>query len=119
VQQELSQRREVPYPPFSHVVNIISQDEDENAAKEKLTRLARRIEVEIFKQKALMPNGGGTELLGPVSCPIARVKNKFRFHLLLRDKSRPRLHQVLGVFDRLSRAEAEGLTVDVDCMTIL
>ena len=120
VRQELLQRREVPYPPFAHVVNIISQDEDEAAAREKLTRLARRLEVEIHKQKAALPAGTlGTELLGPVSCPIGRVKSKFRFHLLLRDRSRPRLHQMLGVFDRLSREEASGLTVDVDCMTIL
>lgn len=120
VSQELAQRREVPYPPFAHVVNIISQDEDEARAREKLTRLARRIEVEIHRQKASLPAGAlGTELLGPVSCPIARVKSKFRFHLMLRDRSRPRLHQVLEVFDRLSRAEAEGLTVDVDCMAIL
>jgi primosomal protein N' (replication factor Y) len=120
VQQELVQRREVPYPPFAHVVNVIAQDEDEKVAKERITRLARRFEVEIFKQKAQSANGtAGTELLGPVSCPIGRVKNKFRFHLLLRDKSRPRLHQVLEVFDNLSRDEAQGLTVDVDCMAIL
>lgn len=120
VAQELAQRREVPYPPFAYVVNVISQHEEEAMARERLVRLARRLEVEIFKQKAALPRGMvGTELLGPVSCPIGRVKNKFRFHLLLRDKSRPRLHQVLGVFDALSRAEADGLTVDVDCMAIL
>jgi primosomal protein N' len=58
-------------------------------------------------------------MLGPVSCPLARVKNKFRFHLLLRDKSKPRLHRILGAYDELSREDREGLVVDVDALTIL
>jgi primosomal protein N' (replication factor Y) len=117
VHPELAARREVPYPPFAHVVNVISQDEDEKEARARLERLARRFQAELMKQKARGETP--TELLGPVSCPIGRVKNKFRFHLLLRDKSRPRLHQVLGVFDALPRDETQGLTVDVDCMSIL
>jgi primosomal protein N' (replication factor Y) len=61
----------------------------------------------------------GTELLGPVDCPISRVKNKFRFHLMLRDRNRPRLHRVLEVFDRLPREARSGLIVDVDAMALL
>jgi primosomal protein N' (replication factor Y) len=113
VKQEIALRREPPYPPFSHVVNIISQDEAENVAKERIERLAVKF------WNAIAQNGGATELLGPVSCPIGRVKSKFRFHLMLRDRNRPRLHKVLEVYDNLSREETEGLTVDVDCMSIL
>ncbi len=112
VTQELEHRSIIPNPPFSHVVNIISSDEDETRAKAKLERLAARLQDAFAKEN-------GTELLGPVSCPLARVKNKFRFHLLLRDKSKPRLHRILKTFDELSREEREGLTVDVDAMTIL
>ncbi|MDF2440806.1 MAG: hypothetical protein JWN98_1790 [Abditibacteriota bacterium] len=113
VQQEIANRREPPYPPFSYVVNIIAQDESEKVAKERIERLSVRL------WNAIEKSGGKTELLGPVSCPISRVKNKFRFHLLLRDRNRPRLHKVLSTYDDLSREEREGLTVDVDCMSIL
>jgi primosomal protein N' len=61
----------------------------------------------------------GTELLGPVDCPLARVKNKFRFHLMLRDRNRPRLHRVLEVIDKLPRESRSGLIVDVDAMALL
>ena len=113
IAQETEFRKEPPYPPFSYVVNVISQDEDERTARERIERLAAKFGAHILE------HGSVTELLGPVSCPIARVKNKFRFHLLLRDRNRPRLHKVLSVYDDLPRESREGLTVDVDCTSIL
>jgi primosomal protein N' (replication factor Y) len=113
VAQELEARAHIPNPPFSHIVNIISSHEQEHVALIQLQRLAARFQDVIAKEK------GGTDLLGPVACPLARVKNKFRFHLLLRDKSKPRLHRVLTAYDSLSTQEKEGLTVDVDALTIL
>ena len=112
VQQEIENRELIPNPPFSHVVNLISSHEDEATARAKLERLAARFQAAIVREP-------GTDLLGPVSCPIARVKNKFRFHLLLRDRSRPRLHRILRAYDDLPREDKEGLTVDVDALTIL
>ena len=112
VTQELEHRALIPNPPFSHVVNIISSDEDETRAKTRLEKLAARLQDAFAKEP-------GTELLGPVSCPLSRVKNKFRFHLLLRDRSKPRLHRILKTFDQLPREDREGLTIDIDAMTIL
>ena len=113
VTQEIENRAQIPNPPFSHAVNIISSHEEESLAKLKLDKLFLKF------QDAIAREGGGTDLLGPVSCPLARVKNKFRFHLLLRDRSRPRLHRVLKAYDDLEREDKEGLTVDVDALTIL
>jgi primosomal protein N' (replication factor Y) len=113
ITQELEHRGAIPNPPYSHVVNIISSHEDETTARTRLERLAARFQDAIAKEK------GGTEVLGPVSCPLGRIKNKFRFHLLLRDRSKPRLHRVLKTYDDLAREDREGLTVDVDAMTVL
>ena len=113
VKQEMEFRSTPPYPPFAHVVNIISQDESEDAARTRLEQLA------IQFQEAIEREGGGTEVLGPVDCPLARVKNKFRFHLMLRDRNRPRLHRVLSVYDQMSRDARAGLVVDVDAMSVL
>jgi primosomal protein N' (replication factor Y) len=126
VKQEMEFRVSPPYPPFSHVVNIISQDESEGAAKARLDELALAL-LEAIARENGDGNGNsdssaeprGTELLGPVDCPLARVKNKFRFHLMLRDRNRPRLHRVLEVIDRLPRESRSGLIVDVDAMALL
>ena len=113
VQGEIEARMQIPNPPFSHAVNVISSHEDEAIARHKLERLAAKF------NDLIAQSGGGTDLLGPVSCPLARVKNKFRFHLLLRDKSRPRLHTVLGAYDALSSQDKEGLILDVDALSML
>ena len=114
--QESASRRDPFYPPFAHIVNIISQDEDEKTAKLRLDELAMQFMEAIARENA---GEGGTEILGPVDCPLARVKNKFRFHLLLRDRNRPRLHRVLDVYDKLPRQSKIGLIVDVDASSLL
>ncbi len=115
--EESEYRRSPLYPPFSHIVNIISQDEDEKTAKLRLDELAIAFAEAIARENG--DNENGTELLGPVDCPVSRIKNKFRFHLLLRDRNRPRLHRVLDVFDQLTRASKTGLIVDVDASSLL
>ena len=113
VKAEIEARSLIPNPPFSHAVNVISTHENEALAKARLEKLALRF------GDVIAQNGGGTDLLGPVSCPLSRVKNKFRFHLLLRDRSRPRLHRVLNAYDALPHDEKEGLIVDVDALSML
>jgi primosomal protein N' (replication factor Y) len=117
--QESESRRSPCYPPFAHIVNIISQDEDEKTAKLRLDELAMHFSEAIARENPNAESGNGTELLGPVDCPLARVKNKFRFHLLLRDRNRPRLHRVLDVYDKLPRQSKAGLIVDVDASSLL
>ena len=41
-------RRELPYPPWSYVVNVLSQDENEQTARERLSRLAARFQAKIM-----------------------------------------------------------------------
>ncbi len=117
VQQEIEQRQDPPYPPFSYIVNIISSDEDMDVAQTRIKQLAAKFHLAIEQEQGTA--SGGCEVLGPVECPIARVKNKFRFHLMLRDRNRPRLHRILRVYDELPAKQLDGLTIDVDAMTIL
>ena len=77
VEQELAQRRELPYPPWSYVVNVLSQDENEQVARERLSRLAARFQAKI------MQAGGATELLGPVSCPDCARQKQVSFSLAI------------------------------------
>jgi primosomal protein N' (replication factor Y) len=117
--QEMTLRRQPPYPPFSYVVNIISAHEDAGVARQKIEALALLFHEAIEREGGSATPESGCELLGPVECPVARVKGKFRFHLLLRDRNRPRLHKVLSAYDELPRNARDGLTIDVDAMTIL
>lgn len=111
--QELKLRQSPHYPPFSHLVNLMISDLDAQKAKARIEAITLHLE------SAINASGSGTELLGPVECPLARVKGKFRFHILLRDRNRPRLHQVLDALATLPAAHQEGLLIDVDPMSIM
>jgi primosomal protein N' len=53
---------------------------------------------------------------------VARLKNEFRYQLLLKAASRKRLNEVLGEVRRFAAAEKwnpASLAIDVDPMTLL
>ena len=64
----------------------------------------------------------GVRVLGPCTAPIARIKNVYRFHLILKASSRKALNAALrGV---LAHAEEAGiprrnLIVDVDAQRLM
>ena len=43
---------------------------------------------------------GRVEVLGPTPAPIARLRGRYRFRIMLRSKERGPLRTVLGVLDR-------------------
>ncbi|MCS6858760.1 MAG: primosomal protein N', partial [Abditibacteriales bacterium] len=113
-QEEIEYRREFPYPPLSYLVNIVVSDPAMPEAHQKIQRIHLLIE------SAIHQLGGGTTVLGPVACPLSRLKGDYRFHLLVRDTNRPRLHRVLQrSIDALPSQDRQGVVVDVDPVSVL
>jgi len=114
--QEIVQRRDLRYPPFARIVNVVAADEDEKRAIDRCERLAASL------RAAIVNTGGDSEaqILGPVACPLARVKNKYRWHLMLRCATRPALLAILtSALDALTATDRAGLSVDIDPTTML
>ena len=64
----------------------------------------------------------GVRVLGPCTAPIARIKEVYRFHLILKANSRKALNAALR--GALEQAEKEGiprrnLVVDVDALRLM
>ncbi len=124
--REITNRRELAYPPFTRLVNIISQDEDGRAAEGRLRTLASHLGAE---KKAdlggpLLLFGAGADgdiaILGPAPCPLSRLKNKYRWHLLLKTTDIELLRDKLKhAWSLLSQTDRMGLTIDVDPMSLL
>ncbi|MBQ7568577.1 primosomal protein N' [bacterium] len=68
---EIQQRRELLYPPFCRLVRVIASGADEAAVWEQITALA-----EYLRGQRTMT------VLGPVACPLERLQNKYRYHVL-------------------------------------
>ncbi|MDA1041438.1 MAG: primosomal protein N', partial [Planctomycetota bacterium] len=74
VRNELPVREALLYPPFGSVVRIVVRSEHEEAASEWTSHLADRIRREAG-------DAAGIRVLGPAPCPIARLRDRFRWHL--------------------------------------
>lgn len=93
--------REVPaYPPHVGLINVVVSGLSESAVSKAAGDLGvwlRRL-VEI---KA----GSEVNLIGPAPCPLARIKNRWRWHLLLRASNR----DLLGRIGRYGSGKASSV----------
>ena len=107
VEEELERRKALGYPPFSHMARVLFT----GTRKEKVEEAAWKI-AEDLRQGAK-----GVEILGPASAPLARLKNRFRWHLILRGQSRKRLLALLAALPQ--RVGSVKVQIDMDPYGVL
>ncbi len=110
---EISQRQELGYPPYSHMANVVFTDESEDEARQRSQRLAEILRAEIGID-------GAVQLLGPVACPLSRLRNRYRWHLALRAPTKPTLLSLLkSGTAQMTATERSGMTLDIDPLSML
>jgi primosomal protein N' (replication factor Y) len=112
-QEELRLRQELGYPPFGFLVNCVFS----GAVREQVEAAAAGLAEELLEPAVKL----GVEVLGPAPCPLARLRGKSRYQVLLKSPSRPPLRHLLTRLPLLRRAlpGKVALTVDVDPMDML
>ncbi|MBW2505691.1 MAG: primosomal protein N' [Deltaproteobacteria bacterium] len=108
--REIVLRKALGYPPFSRLVNIKIEGKENTNVQDVATRLAvlaRRF------QKDSEP-----EILGPAQAPLTRIRDKYRWQLLLKGSKLGMLHTFLhnleGEISALSKAGTVKIIIDVD-----
>ena len=105
-------RRELGYPPFQHLVHLRLDGAD----ADKVARSARDLARDLRRREA----PGTVEILGPAPAPIARLRNRYRWQILLKGANRPAL---LAASRRavalMPRGRAVRVHVDVDPYNML
>ena len=110
--KEIEFRRCMSYPPFTALANVFVRAPSEEEAIAKSAALARVVQ----------PAPEGLKVLGPAAASMVRLKNEYRYQMLLKSASRRRLNQVLRELQHFAVAEkwgAAALAIDVDPVTIL
>ncbi len=86
-QAELEARRTLGYPPFSHLVRVEFSDPDESRAREASSALARALGSLGFSGSGETLSGvttpGRPRYAGPAAAPLARLRGRFRWHVLV------------------------------------
>jgi primosomal protein N' (replication factor Y) len=115
LERELGDRRELGYPPLTRgaLLRVDAVDEAEaRAACSRLASVARACEA--VRQ-------GDVLVQGPAPAPIARIRNRFRFRVMLRAVARGRLRSVLAsvaeALPTLSRSVRGSIDVDPAAMS--
>ena len=111
---ELEQREEAYYPPFSRVANVTLTGANEAYLREKSCELGHAL------RDAVDELEGDWEVLGPAECVRARVKGRYRRHLVVKAPPTAEMGPVIeGAAAKLGTLKGITLSIDVDAYDML
>jgi primosomal protein N' (replication factor Y) (superfamily II helicase) len=114
---ELALREELKYPPFGRVASIRIQGPD----LDKVVEAARIAASRARKLVELNDAYKFVQVLGPSPAPMAKIRNQYRYHLLLKSPPQPILsafcRQILS--DEKWAPTGTKVQVDIDPMNLL
>jgi primosomal protein N' (replication factor Y) len=117
VQQELAGRKHPLYPPNVRIANVVLSGTQEDAT----ARLATRAAAWLHKLLAAHATPGMT-VIGPAPCPVERVKQRWRWHVLLKAERPQDLGRVAEYLVRrfdIPKQFGLRMTVDRDPVALL
>ena len=104
LEEEISLRKIKDLPPFKRLIAFIISSSSEKDSF---------LEAQKIKKKLLFLKN--VDILGPVTSPIFKIKNKYRTRLLLKSDSKYFIQKdVRGILKNLNISKKIKLTVDVD-----
>ena len=111
-EKELNFRRMMSYPPFTAMANLMVRSEKQEDAMRMSAELGR----------FLTPAPEKMKIMGPAEAPVSRLKNEFRYQLLIKSASRKSLTDLLSRVRRFaleSKWNATALVIDVDPLSLM
>ncbi len=123
---ELERRQNLRMPPFHSLSLIVCSSPREERAESIARELAEKIQ-KIFSQTSPVSHAESNskaetiEVIGPIEAPMKKLRNRFRWQLLLKAENvRPILHLLKLVFESVpSTRRDELIQIDVDPHNLL
>jgi primosomal protein N' (replication factor Y) len=115
--QEIEIRKELSYPPFGKLISVRIIGAD----KEKTKNTSQQLKLRAQELRDKFQGYQDLQILGPTESPLARIKNQYRFQMLVKGPKTQVLNkfirQVLG--DEKWVNSQVHLSVDVDPINML
>jgi primosomal protein N' (replication factor Y) len=110
VEREMVDREEGPYPPFARLAMIRVDGLDERRTEQAAQSVADAA------RRAAIAKDRQVSVLGPVAPPLARIRGRYRFQVLLRCRERPPLRAcLLTLMPHIDRLGSKvRIVIDVD-----
>jgi primosomal protein N' (replication factor Y) len=103
-EKELLSRKELDYPPFSNLINIIISCKVEEKAKHEIYRL--------YGELVKIIDDGSDKLLGPSPAPFVKLNQYYRWHILIKTF---RINKFVSKFTKLIKV----IKIEKDCRFII
>jgi primosomal protein N' (replication factor Y) len=113
LRQERALRESPPYPPTTSLVNLVCSGTDERGVSRRAAGLADWCAALIGRYQLPIT------VLGPAPCPLVRIKDRWRWHLLLKGPSESLGRVVRYAARRLKRDGKVRLVIDRDPVSLL
>lgn len=110
---ELARRQSPSYPPVRSLVNLLISGESEVAVADGAVLLAG------WCQRLVEHQGLALEVLGPAPCTLGRIKNRWRWHVVLRGDAEPLGRVVRYGMSRLPQPAGTRVIIDRDPVSLL
>lgn len=113
--KEIEIREELGYPPFSYLACLRFEGNDQKYT----ATMAKKVGQEIRGLLECWPKRGARlKVLGPAEAPLAKLRGKHRWQILIKSKGAELLHYLLRDVERFSKRMLRGsganMIIDVD-----
>ncbi|MFZ5646547.1 MAG: replication restart helicase PriA [Bacillota bacterium] len=109
---EIKIRRALRYPPFTRLARVLFTGGEEDKVKSEAERW-----VSMLSGAAGVQSGpDAIDIMGPAPAPLTRIKDRYRYHVIVRSRSGNRLRELLrSVIERAdSKSKDCIVSVDID-----
>ncbi len=110
--EEIKLREEMNYPPFSYIGNIIFSGLNKTTVEKVAKASADKLEVYAKEM-------GNIEIRIPVEAPLSKIKNNFRWQIVLKSKEKIHLVKILKKFNDLDIKKSVYVSMDINPINML
>ena len=114
-QQELKQRQALMLPPYGRLTRITLADARRSRCREQIDLMAQHI------RQTIETLGSPVQCVGPQPAPIERLRNRYRFDILLMAPSAKAMQDLLAVLrdEKALNPRTTSIVIDVDPVSVL
>ena len=106
--EEIDYRQALQYPPFGRIINLRLSSINKEVLIEEAQHLGK------LAKKLSARHGNIAEIIGPAESPLAKIRGRFRFQMLIKGQDINTLHQIAREIISKNKNNHIKITADVD-----
>jgi primosomal protein N' (replication factor Y) len=113
--EEIQYREIFKYPPFTHLMNIVIYGKEKQKVIENAAKIYNVVKNTINKFEIKSYN----KVLGPSSAPLEKIKNNYRWQIIIKNEDRNNLLKIADVVGLIKYDDDIKIAMDIDPINML